>query len=71
MIERILLFISLIVILVLLGGLLLQSTESNYHYCYIDSNYNLGVASRCRKDQCEDLDFNVLSVRDYIDIRKK
>ena len=62
MLERILLFISLIIILVLLGGLLLQSTESNYHYCYIDNNNYLGIASRCRHDKCEDFDFNVISV---------
>lgn len=69
--EKFLWFICILIILVLLGSLILVSSESNYHYAYIDINGNLGVSARCRKDKCEDLDFNVISVRDYIDIRKK
>lgn len=68
---KLLWLISILIILVLLGSLILLSSESNYHYAYIDYNGNLGLASRCRYNQCEDLNFNVISVRDYIDIKKK
>lgn len=68
---KILWFISILIILVLLGSLILISSESNYHYAYIDINGQLGVSARCRNNKCEDFNFNVISVRDYIDIRKK
>ena len=69
--EKVLLYVSVIVSIVLLGTLILTNTENNYHYAYIDSMGNLGLAIQCRHNKCEDINGQVVSVIDYIDIREK
>lgn len=71
LLSNLLIIASVIFIVVMLGSLLLISSEDNYHYAYINLNNELGVSVRCRHDQCEDLNGNVIYVKDYIDIREK
>ena len=71
MLNKIITFICLVIIIVLLATLFLINSEKNYHYCYIDNTNSVKVSPRCRKDKCEDINGNVVSVRDFIDIRVK
>lgn len=71
MLRNILIFICLSIIIVLLAVLFLINSENNYHYCYIDNTNSVKPSPRCRHSHCEDLNGNVISVKDYIDIRDK